>query len=51
MQKVIICGKQAVLNRWKEYLSDLPKEDTKKRNTHIAMLQNIYRTLIHLHCK
>jgi hypothetical protein len=27
MQKVTICGEQEVLNRWKEHLSDLPKED------------------------
>ena len=33
MQKVTIGGKQEVLNRkniYKEYLSDLPKEDNKK---------------------
>jgi len=31
MQKVTICGKQEVLNRWKEYLSDLSKEDIEKK--------------------
>ena len=34
MQKVTICGKQEVLKRRKEYLSDLPKEDIKKKKTH-----------------
>jgi hypothetical protein len=45
MQKVTICRKEEVINRWKEYLSDLPKEDTKKK--YIAMLRNLYRTSIH----
>jgi len=38
MQKVTICGKQDVLHRWKEYLSDLPNKDIKKKthtHTHI----------------
>jgi hypothetical protein len=39
---VTIGGKQEVHNRWKEYLSDLPKENIKKK--YIAMLRNIYRT-------
>ena len=30
MQNVTICGKQEALNRWKEYLSDLPNEDTEQ---------------------
>jgi len=30
MQKVTVCGIQEVLNRWKEYLSNLRKEDIKK---------------------
>jgi hypothetical protein len=41
MQKVTICGKQEVLNRWKEYLSDLPKEDIKKE-THSNVNKSIH---------
>jgi len=54
MQKETICGIQEVLNGWKEYLSDLPKEDIKKKkhtHTHTAMLRNLYRSAIHGHCK
>ena len=42
-----ICGKQEVLKRWKEYLSDLIQADIeKKKNTHTEMLRNHYKTPI-----
>lgn len=44
MQKVEICGKQEVLKRLKEYLSDLIQADIEK--THTEMLRNHYRTPI-----
>ena len=45
MQKVEICGKQEVLKRWKEYLSDLIQEIIGK-NTHTDILRNHYKTPI-----